>query len=123
MGGGEGGGGEGGGCGGGCGGDMGGRSAIVLPCGRTQTSGSHATIRLLLQLPVQVNKNCQVDVAVYDAWLWLATKSVNRFLMEPQVLVQLMVSTVTNAPTLDAFTCSSTVYELKIVHDPPTISR
>ena len=83
---------------------MGGLLAIVSPCGRTQTSGSHETIRLLLQLAVQVNKNCQVDVAVYDAWWWLATKSVNLFSMAPQLLVQLMVSTVTNAPTLDALT-------------------
>ena len=65
--------------------------------------------RLLEQEPVQVNKNRQVEVAVYDWWLWFATKSVNLSSIEPQLLVQLMVSTVTKAPTLDTLTCSSTV--------------
>jgi hypothetical protein len=43
--------------------------------------------------------------------------------MDPQLLVQLTVSTVTQLPALETRTWSAAVYELKAVHVPSRISR
>ena len=55
-------------------------------------------------------------------WWWLTTYSENLVSMEPQLLVQLMVSTVTQLPALEIFTWSATLYCAKMVHVPSRIS-
>ena len=55
---------------------------------------------LLLHAPVQVNRKRHTESAAYTVWWWLTPK-VNLFSMDPQLFVQLMVSTVTQSPALE----------------------
>ena len=74
------------------------------------------------QLPVHVKRKRHTESDAYVLWWWLTTYSENLVSMEPQLLVQLMVSTVTQLPALEIFTWSATLYCAKMVHVPSRIS-
>ena len=58
------------------------------------------------QLPVHVKRKRQTESDAYTVWWWLTPK-VNLVSMDPQLLVQLMVSTVIQLPALEMRTCSA----------------
>lgn len=89
---------------------MGGRLAIEFPSGLKHSCGLPVTKRLLLQFPVQVIRKRHVEAGSYEAWLWLATSENLVASVDPQPLLQVVVSTVTHEPVFATSTCNSVVY-------------
>ena len=87
---------------------MGGLRCMSSLLGRRQTSGLHKVNALLLQLLVHVKRKRQTESAAYTVWWWLTPK-VNLVSMAPQLLMQLMLSTVIQSPALEMRTCSAAV--------------
>ena len=63
---------------------------------------------LLLHALVHVKRKRHTESEAYTVWWWLTPK-VNLVSMAPQLLMQLIVSTVIQSPALEMRTCSAAV--------------